>query len=285
MGTELIAVMDKLLAYLQYDFVKYAFIVGILIALCSALLGSVIVTKRMSFIGDGLSHVAFGAATIASVLGFTDNIYIVLPITILFSIFLLRDAKSVKTPNDAVLAVVSVCGLAFGYLFLNVFSNSGNLSGDVCGFLFGATSILTLTVDKVITCCVLSVLVILFFILFYNKIYAVTFDEVFAKVSGTKLRMYKIIIAVLIDTIIVLAMNLVGSLLISALIILPTLAAMRVCSSFKGMIIVSSVLSVVGATVGLIISILCGTPVGCTIVMVDLVAFCCFYAFERMMKK
>lgn len=269
--------MDKIIQYLQYDFVRYAFIVGILIALCSAILGSVIVTKRMSFIGDSLSHIAFGATTIAAIMGLTNNIYIVLATTILFSIFLFQNTESKKTPNDALLAVISVGGLAFGYMCMNLFSKGSNVSGDVCGFLFGATSILTLTLDKVILCCVLSVLVIASFIILYNKIYAVTFDETFAVVAGTKLKRYKIILAIMIDIIIVLSMNLVGALLVSALIILPTLCAMRVCKSFKAIIIVSAIVSVVGAMTGLVISILSGTPVGCTIVSVDIMVFIISY--------
>lgn len=269
--------LDKITMYMQFDFVRYAFIVGILIALCSALLGSVVVTKHMSFIGDGLSHVAFWATTIASILGLTNSIYIVLPATILSSVLLLRNSDSRKTPGDALLAVISVTGLAFGYMTLNVFSDAGNLAGDVCGFLFGATSILTLTKDKVIICCILSVLVVLFFIIFYNKIYAVTFDETFAAVAGTKTKVYQMVIAILIDTVIVLSMNLVGSLLISALIILPTLAAMRICKSFKFIVCISAIFSITGAAFGLLMAVLFGTPVGCTIVTADMFTFitCC----------
>ena len=265
--------MNTLLTYFQYDFVKYAFIVGTLIALCSAVLGSVIVTKKLSFIGDGLSHVAFGATTVAMVFGLTNNIFIVLPATIIASILLMKNTESKKTPNDALLAVISIAGLAFGYLFLNLFSNSTNLSGDVCGFLFGATSILTLTVQEVIISIVLSLAVIIFFVVFYNKIYAVTFDETFASVSGTKLRMYKMMIAVVMDLIIVLSMKLVGALLVSALIILPTLSAMRLGKSFKSVIIISCIISVIGALTGLILSLIFSTPVGCTIVMIDTLIF------------
>ena len=265
--------MNTLLTYFQYDFVKYAFIVGTLIALCSAVLGSVIVTKKLSFIGDGLSHVAFGATTVAMVFGLTNNIFIVLPATIIASILLMKNTESKKTPNDALLAVISIAGLAFGYLFLNLFSNSTNLSGDVCGFLFGATSILTLTVQEVIISIVLSLAVIIFFVVFYNKIYAVTFDETFASVSGTKLRMYKMMIAVVMDLIIVLSMKLVGALLVSALIILPTLSAMRLGKSFKSVIIISCIISVIGALTGLMLSLIFSTPVGCTIVMIDTLIF------------
>lgn len=266
--------MSKFFMYLEYPFVRYAFIVGILIALCSALLGSVIVTKRLSFIGDGLSHVAFGATTVASVVGLTGaDIWLVLPVTMLFSFLLMRNTESKKTPNDAALAVVSVGGLAFGYLFLNLYSKGSNLAGDVCGFLFGSTSILTLTADKVILCVVLCVFVVAFFCLFYHKIYAVTFDEAFSKVCGERVLLYKAIIAVLIDIVVVLAMNLVGSLLISALVIMPTLSAMRLCKSFRGVVLVSAVFSVFGAFVGLVLAVMYGTPVGCTIVATDVAIF------------
>ena len=265
--------INKLVEYLAYDFVQYAIVTGILIALCSALIGSVIVTQKMSFIGDGLSHIAFGTTSIATIAGMTNNIYISLPVTILFSIFLFKSTESRRTPSDALLAVISVSGLAFGYMSLNLFSASSNISGDVCGFLFGATSILTLTPDKVVICCVLSAITIAFFILFYNKIYDVTFDEVFAKSTGSNTRLYKMLIAILIDVVIVLSMNLVGALLISALIILPTLSSMRICNNFRSLIITSAILSVLGAITGLLFAILYGTPVGCTIVSADLLVF------------
>ncbi len=277
--------MEKLLEYFQYDFVVYAFIVGTLIALCSAILGSVIVTKKMSFIGDGLSHIAFGATTIAIICQISNNMLLVLPATILVSFFLFKNKDDSKLPNDAILAIISVVGLAFGYMCMNLFSSSSNLSGDVCGFLFGATSILTLTIDKVILCCILSVIVIILFILFYNKIYAVTFDESFSQVVGTKTKFYKALSIVLIDTIIVLATNLVGALLVSALIVLPTISAITLTKSFKGMTIISAVISVAGALLGLAIAVVCGTPVGCTIVMVDALVFLAALLLRRCNKK
>ncbi len=269
---------NKLIEYMAYDFVQYAVLTGTLIALCSALIGSVIVTQKMSFIGDGLSHIAFGSTSIATIIGLANNIYITLPVTILFSIFLFKSTESRKTPSDALLAVISVGGLAFGYISLNLFSSSSNVSGDVCGFLFGATSILTLTKDKVILCCILAVVSIAFFVVFYNKIYAVTFDETFSKSCGENVKLYKMLIAILIDIIIVLSMNLVGALLISALIILPTLSSIRVCNSFKAVILSSSIFSVVGALLGLLTAILYGTPVGCTIVAADLFIFIICFA-------
>ncbi len=259
----------KLMFYLEYPFVRYAIIVGVLIALCSSLLGVTLVLKRFSFIGDGLSHVAFGAMAVATVFDLTDNMILVLPVTIISAVLLLRTGQNAKIRGDAAIAMISVGALAFGYLLMNIFSTSSNLTGDVCSTLFGSTSILTLTKFEVWVCIVLSIAVVLIFILFYNKIFAVTFDEDFASAAGTNARAYNLIIAVVIAVIIVLAMNLVGSLLISALIIFPALSAMRLFKSFGSVTIFSAVLSVICALTGLLIAILAGTPVGSTIVAVD----------------
>lgn len=269
--------IDKLVMYFQYPFVRYALIVGVLIALCSSLLGVTLVLKRFSFIGDGLSHVAFGAIAIASVLNLSNQMLLVLPITVLSAVLLLRTGSHTKIKGDAAIAMISVGALAFGYLIMNVFSTSSNLSGDVCSTLFGSTSILTLTGREVALSIILSVLVVVIFVLFYNKIFAVTFDEDFAVASGTRADRYNLLIAVVIAVIIVLAMNLVGSLLISALVIFPALSAMRLFGSFKAVTVCSAVLSVFCAFAGILISILAGTPVGSTIVAVDVVAFAICY--------
>lgn len=270
----------KILEYLSYDFVQYAFIVGTLIALCSAVLGSVIVTRQMAFIGDGLSHVAFGAAAIANILYVTNSLLLELVVTAFFSFFLFRNPEKSRISNDSMLAVISVGGLTCGYMALNIFSNSANLAGDACSFLFGATSILTLTLEKTVFCCVLSVAILGMFIWNYNKIFAITFDEDFSDVMQVR-KKYQMILILMIDTIIVLAMNLVGVLLISALIVLPTLTAMQLCKSFRGCVCVSAVVSVIGAVTGILVSILCGTPVGCTIVSVDMVPFLAAYIWRR----
>ncbi|MCC8121664.1 MAG: metal ABC transporter permease [Oscillospiraceae bacterium] len=269
--------VERLILYLQYPFVRYALIVGVLIALCSSLLGVTLVLKRFSFIGDGLSHVAFGAMAIASVVNLSNEMLLVLPITILSAILLLRTGKNAKIKGDAAIAMISVGALAFGYLIMNIFSTSSNLSGDVCSTLFGSTSILTLTVREVWLCVVLSIVVLAVFILFYNKIFAVTFDEDFSRAVGVNAEAYNLLIAVIVAVIIVLAMNLVGSLLISALVIFPALSAMRLFQNFKAVTICSAVLSVVCALAGMLISILAGTPVGSTIVAVDVLIFflCC----------
>ena len=268
--------INELMMYLEMPFVRYALIVGVLIALCSSLLGVILVLKRFSFIGDGLSHVAFGAMAVAAVFNLVSDMIVVLPVTLITAVLLLRTGKNTKIKGDAAIAMLSVGALALGYLLMNLFSTSANVSGDVCSSLFGSTSILTLTPVKVWLCVILSVVVMGGFILLYNKIFAVTFDESFAQAVGTKVDFYNLMIAVLIAIIIVLAMNLVGSLLISALIIFPALSAMRIFKSFRGVIIASAVFSVVCAILGMITSILFGTPVGSTIVAVDFAGFLIF---------
>ena len=265
--------IDKLIFYFQYPFVRYALIVGVLIALCSSLLGVTLVLKRFSFIGDGLSHVAFGAMAVASVLNFTNNMIFILPVTIICAVLLLRTGQNTRIKGDAAVAMISVGALAIGYLLMNLFATGPNLSGDVCSTLFGSTSILTLTKGQVVLCSVLSVIVVVVFIIFYQKIFCVTFDEAFAKATGMKTDFYNLLIAVITAVIIVLAMNLVGSLLISALVIFPALSAMRVYKTFFRVTLCSVVLSVICAVLGMLLSILAGTPVGSTIVATDIVAF------------
>ena len=277
-------IFEKLAYYAGFQFVQYALIAGILISLCSSLFGVTLVQKRFSFIGDGLSHVAFGAMAIAAIMKLSNNMPLILAVTIISAILLLRTGQRAKIKGDAAVAMISVGALAIGYLLMNVFSTSSNLSGDVCTTLFGSTSILTLKRSDVIVCGVLSVVVLAVFIIFYNKIFAVTFDEDFARATGTKASLYNLLIAVVVAVIIVLAMNLVGSLLISALVIFPALSAMRVFKSFKSVTICSAIFSVTCATLGLLISILAGTPVGSTIVAVDIVAFGIFYLIGLLRK-
>ena len=266
-------IIEKLTLYWAYPFVRYALVVGVLIALCSSLLGVTLVLKRFSFIGDGLSHVAFGAMSIAAVLQISNKMPLVMAITILSAILLLRTGQNTKIRGDAAVAMISVGALAIGYLLMNLFSASSNLSGDVCSTLFGSTSILTLSRMEVWLCVVLSILVVATYILFYNKIFALTFDESFARAAGTRVGMYNLLIAVVVAVIIVLAMNLVGSLLISALIIFPALSAMRLFKSFRGVTLFSAALSVLCALAGILTAILVGTPVGSTIVAVQVAAF------------
>ena len=277
------AIFEKLAFYWTYPFVRYALIVGVLIALCSSLLGVTLVLKRFSFIGDGLSHVAFGAMSVAAVLGLADDLPLTLCITVVCAVLLLRTGQNTKIKGDAAVAMVSVGALAIGYLLMNLFSASSNLSGDVCVTLFGSTSILTLSQSEVRLCVALSAAVVAVFLLFYNKIFAVTFDEDFAKAVGTKADLYNLLLAVTTAVVIVLAMNLVGSLLISALVIFPALSAMRVFQSFRAVTVCSVVLSVSCAALGILIAILAGTPVGSTIVAVDILAFLLCSAIGRVL--
>ena len=267
------AILEKLALYWAYPFVRYALIVGVLIALCSSLLGVTLVLKRFSFIGDGLSHVAFGAMAIAAVLRITNEMPLVMVITVISAVLLLRTGQNTKIKGDAAIAMISVGALAIGYLLMNIFSTSSNLSGDVCSTLFGSTSILTLSPVEVWLCVGMSVLVVAVFLLFYNKIFAVTFDENFARATGTKAGFYNLLIAIVVAVIIVLAMNLVGSLLISALVIFPALSAMRMFKSFRSVTICAAALSVFCALIGILVSILAGTPVGSTIVAAQIIAF------------
>lgn len=274
--------MQELSLYLQYPFVRYALVVGVLIALCSSLFGVTLVLKRFSFIGDGLSHVAFGAIAVATVFNLTNQMPFVLLATVLCAVLLLRTGQNAKIKGDAAIAMLSVGALAIGYLLMNLFSTSANLSGDVCSTLFGSTAILTLTKTEVWLCVGLSLLVLAVFVLFYHKLFAVTFDEGFAKATGLPVSAYNLLIAVVVAVIIVLAMNLVGSLLISALVVFPALSAMRLFRSFRAVTICAAILSVVCALSGLFISILAETPVGSTIVAADIAVFAIFSLLGRM---
>ena len=269
--------IEKIGMYLEFPLVRYALIVGVLIALCSSLLGVTLVLKRFSFIGDGLSHVAFGAMAVAGVLNLTNDMMFVLPVTVACAVLLLRTGRNTRIKGDAAIAMISVGALAIGYLLLNIFSVSTNLSGDVCSTLFGSMSILTLKREEVWLCGALSLAVTGIFVFFYNRIFAVTFDEDFARAAGTRADAYNLLIAVVVAVIIVLAMNLVGSLLISALVIFPAMSAMRLFKSFRSVTVCSVVLSVTCALAGLLVSIVTGTPAGSTIVAADIAAFlvCC----------
>lgn len=301
-------VFEMIGEYLQFPFVQRALIVSVLVALCSSLLGVTLVLKRFSFIGDGLSHVAFGAMAVAAATrtlvsaliqkiasGYpvtkefltSYDMVITLAITILAAVLLLRPGKKRKIKGDAAVAMLSVGALAFGYLILNLFPTSGNLSGDVCTTLFGAASILSITDFEVVLTLVLSAAVVAFFLFFYHKIFVVTFDEDFAKATGIRSNLYNLLIAIVVAVVIVLAMDLVGSLLISALVIFPALSAMRVFKSFRSVTIASAVIAVLAALLGILVSLIPigdkSLPVGSTIVAVNLLAFlgCCLAGFIR----
>lgn len=277
-------IISQLQYYLSFPFTRYAIIVGVMIALCSSLLGVTLVLKRYSFIGDGLSHVAFGAMAIASVLKLADASVLTLPVTIITAILLLKSGQNARIKGDAAIAMLSVGALAIGYLLMNVFSTSSNVSGDVCSTLFGSTSILTLTATEVRLCVILSVVMIVMFVVLYNRIFAVTFDENFVTATGNSANRYNLMLAIMIAVVIVLGMNLVGSLLISALIIFPALSAMSILQNFKSVVICSSIISVACAFIGIIISILASTPVGSTIVGCDMVVFLICYLVRKVVK-
>ena len=255
-------IISTLTLYFNYSFVRYAMIVGILVALCSSLLGVTLVLKRFSFIGDGLSHVAFLAMAVAAIFQFTNNMPIILVITILAAVLVLCMGDSTFMKGDATIAMMSVTALALGYLLMNLFPTSTNISSDVCTTLFGSTSILTLTKEQVLLSAVLSVAVVVMYVLFYNKVFAITFDEDFTRAIGINVGFYNFVIAVIIAVI-----------LTSALIIFPALSTMRLFKSFKGVVISSAVFSVICAALGIVVSILAGTPVGSTIVGIEIIAY------------
>lgn len=262
--------------YKTYPVITYSTVVLALVSLCAALLGVSLVLKRFSMIGDGLSHVAFGAMAVATVAGFAP-IYAALPITVISAILLLRIRSSSKVQGDAAIAMIAVGALAIGYLLLNLFpENTTSISGDACTTLFGSASIIGIKLSDVIICSALAVAVIFVFVFFYNKIFAVTFDESFAQATGTRVEVYNTMLAAITGVVIVIAMNMVGALLISALITFPALSSMRVFKTFKRVVISSSVISVGCALVGTVISILASTPVGPTIAVANIIIFIAF---------
>lgn len=274
--------INQILFFLSMPYVQNALIVGILIALCSSLLGVTLVLKRFSFIGDGLSHVAFGALAIAMAMKITNTMWIVLPVTVVTAILLLMVGQNTRIKGDASLAMISVGALALGYMISYKFPSSANFSGDVCSTLFGSASILTLKDEDIWLCAGMSVLVILLFLIFYRQIFAVTFDENFATATGVRAKLYNLLIAVITALVIVVAMNLVGSLLISALVIFPALSSMRIFKNFKSVILCSAVIATVAAFLGIILSMVgSGAPVGSSIVAVNIAIFLIFSLIGR----
>ena len=278
-------VIEQLHLYFSYDFVRYAFIAGVLISLCAGLLGVVLVLKRYSMIGDGLSHVAFGAMAVAAVLGFAP-MTVALPVTVAVAVLLLLAGEKQLIKGDSAIAMLSAGSLAVGYLLLNLFpsSDTGSLSGDVCASLFGSTSLMTLSDADVWLCVGLSAAVIGFFVIFYHKIFAVTFDEGFATSSGVKVRFYNFLLAAVSGIVIVLAMKLVGALLISSLIIFPALSAMRLFRSFRSVVICSAVISVLGSLTGFVFALLLETPTGASVAVVHILIFLVFTLLGKLRK-
>ena len=265
--------IDKLILYFTaFPTVRYATLSLLLIALCASLLGVTLVLKRFSMIGDGLSHVTFGATAVATVLGLTMPIYLTLPLTVVAAVLLLRIRQNTKVQGDAAIAMVSAGSLALGYLLLNLFPANSSVSADACASLFGS-GILGIGLDDVIVCSILAAAVLFVFIFFYNKIFAITFDENFASATGTRVGFYNTLVAIITGVIIVVAMNMIGALLVSALITFPALSAMRLFKTFRSVIVCAACISTVSALVGILASLVFATPVGPTIVVVDLAAF------------
>jgi zinc transport system permease protein len=260
----------------RFAFTRYALLVGVLIAFCSALLGVTLVLKRFSFIGNGLSNTAFGATAIGAAIGFNNDIFFVLPVTVFCAILLLCSGQNAKIKGDASLAMISVGALAVGYLIVNKFPpRSANLAGDICDTLFGSILTLGANIRLVYLCVGLSIFVTVMFVLMYNKIFAITFDEDFAAATGTRVKVYNLSFAIIVAVIVVLAMNLVGALLVSALVVFPALTAMRVFKTFMSVTICAVAVSVVSAALGIMLSMLreVGTPTGSTIVVVNIILF------------
>jgi zinc transport system permease protein len=274
-------IISSLAEYLQYPFVRRALIAGVLVALCSSLLGVTLVLRRFSLIGDGLSHVAFGAMAIAAVLNFSAPMPFVLLFTILAAMLILAGGNRVRVKGDAATAILSVGALSIGYLLMNIFKRSANVSGDVCTSLFGSTSILTLQSFDMWLIVGISIVIVLLFILFYNRIFAITFDEDFARASGLSARMGNFAMAAVVACVIVLAMNLVGALLVSALIVFPALTAMRLFGSFRDVVLGAAVSSIICVVIGILIALVASTPVGPTVVAVDMIV----YALATLLRK
>lgn len=266
----MISIVQEMLAY---PFMVRALIVGILVALCASLLGVSMVLKRYSMIGDGLSHVGFGALAVATAFNMAPLV-ISLPVVALAAFLLLRIKESSKIKGDAAIALISTGSLAIGVM---VISMSTGMNTDVCNYLFG--SILGVKQNEVVLTIVLSAFVLILFVLFYNRIFAVTFDETFAKATGTNADLYNMLIALLTAFTIVLGMRTMGALLISSLIIFPALTSMRIFKQFRAVIISSAILSVFCFITGLILSYVYATPTGASVAILNIGCFMLFSVF------
>jgi ABC-type Mn2+/Zn2+ transport system permease subunit len=256
---------NTVIEMLSYPFMTRAFLVGSLVALCSALLGVSLVLKRYSMIGDGLSHVGFGAMAIAAAMN-AAPLTVAIPVVIVAAILLLRISGNAKIKGDAAIALISTTSLAVGVM---VISLTTGMNTDVYNYMFG--SILAMSAEDVKLSLVLSVFVLILFIVFYHKIFAITFDETFARATGVKAGVYNTLIAVLTAVTIVLGMRMMGALLISSLIIFPALTSMRVCRTFKSVIINAAIVSVVCLIAGVTLSYVAATPAGASVVLANLV--------------
>jgi zinc transport system permease protein len=271
---------SRLGEYFSYRFVRNALAVSVLIALCAALLGVVLILRRFSLIGDGLSHVAFGAATVAATFGIFD-LSLTLPVTIIAAVLILKSGGKRKIMGDAVIAMISAGALAIGYLILDAGGGAANLGGDVCTALFGSSAILSIDTGELIFTFSVTVILIALTVIFYHKLFSITFDERFSKATGTHTDAYNLGIAIVTAIVIVIGMKLAGALLMSALIVFPAMSAMRVCKSFKATLVTSSLIGVICAVFGVLLSMLLETPVGATIAAVDVLAFAAFALVGR----
>lgn len=271
--------IEALKAVFSYDFLTRALIVGVLVSLCCSLLGVSLVLKRYSMIGDGLSHVAFGAMAVALALDFAP-LYVAIPVVIIAAFFLLKLSENSKVKGDSAIAIISSSALAIGVIVISV---SKGMNTDVYNFMFG--SILSMSRGDVITSVALSAVVILLFVFCYNKIFAITFDENFARATGIKADAYNMLLAFLTAVTIVIGMRMIGSLLISSLIIFPALTAMRVAKSYKGVVITSAIVSVAAFSFGLWLSYPLSTPAGASVVVVNLIFFVIFSVIGKIKYK
>lgn len=271
--------INEIISILSFEFVQRALYGGILISLCCALLGVTLVLKRFSMIGDGLSHVAFGALAIATALGFAP-MYFTIPVVILAAFLLLRLKDNSKIKGDSAIAMISISSLAIGVMFIS-YTSGGNT--DVYNYMFG--SILALTGEDIMMISILSVLILVMYIFTYNKMFLVTFDEKFAKSTGTNTEIYNMIIAFLSAVVIVIGMKMMGAMLISALIIFPALTAMRVFRTFKSVVISSAVISVINFCIGMLLSVIFNAPTGASIVIVDIITFAIFTFTGKILHK
>jgi zinc transport system permease protein len=276
--------VETIVEYLSYPFVRNALVAGVLISLCAALLGVPLVLRRLSFIGDGLSHVAFGAMAVAGVMNFADTMALSLPVTIAAALVLMRSGRGAKTGGDAMLAMLSVGAMAAGYLMMNLKPSSSNVSGDVCTTLFGSVSILTLTASDMWISVGLSLAVCILWLFSYHHIFDMTFDESYARASGSSVTLFNTVAAVVVAVVIVISMRLVGTLLVSSLLVVPAIAAMKVAKSFRAVCIVAAVFTVVCSLAGILISVVAGTPVGSTIVAADIVAYLLMSGIGRVVR-
>ncbi len=263
----------------SYPFMVRAIIVGLLISICSAILGVILVLKKYSMIGDGLSHVGFGTLAIATVLN-KEPLIISIPVVIIAAFFLLRISENSKIKGDSAIALMSTSSLAIGIMVLSI---ANGINTDVSNYLFG--SILGLTNKDVILTTILAVIVLIIFILFYYKIFAVTFDENFSKATGIKTNIYNMVIALITSLIIVLGMKTMGSLLISSLMIFPALTSMRIFKNFKLVIINSLFVSIICFLIGIFISYIYDMPTGASIVIINLIVFFIYYLIGLILKK